>query len=390
MNVSHHAANARFEVPGYELVYSAPLETQLQNDDLRDSTEVWRQMFAQARQRIDIAQFYVMNRPGSRLDAVLAELRRAGERGVQIRLLLERKGLRNSAADTLEQLAAIPQLELRVLDYQPLSGGIMHAKYLLVDGEQAFVGSQNFDWRALEHIHEVGLRVSDAGVVRQIQAVFEQDWRAQALLAAQQPVPPLTYRPATPAAGYLLASPRAYLPAGVTDTQSELPRLLAAAQRRVRVQVMEYAPLSFGPGRSRPYYAVIDNALRSAAARGVQVELMVADWNTKKPEIDYLKSLALLPNVQLKVVTIPVADGGFIPYARVIHSKIMTIDERLAWVGTSNWSGGYLDNSRNLELVLNNEALAARLDRLYQQLWDSPYAAALRIEQDYPAPRPGG
>ncbi|VTP60228.1 nuclease NucT [Serratia rubidaea] len=107
---------------------------------------------------------------------------------------------------------------------------------------------------------------------------------------------------------------------------------------------------------------MIDNALRSAAARGVQVELMVADWNTKKPEIDYLKSLALLPNVQLKVVTIPVADGGFIPYARVIHSKIMTIDERLAWVGTSNWSGGYLDNSRNLELVLNNEALAARLD----------------------------
>ncbi|VEA71657.1 Uncharacterised protein [Serratia rubidaea] len=92
MNVSHHAANARFEVPGYELVYSAPLETQLQNDDLRDSAEVWRQMFAQARQRIDIAQFYVMNRPGSRLDAVLAELRRAGERGVQIRLLLERKG----------------------------------------------------------------------------------------------------------------------------------------------------------------------------------------------------------------------------------------------------------------------------------------------------------
>lgn len=153
MNISHDVANARFEVPGYELVYSAPLETQLQNDDLRDSAEVWRQMFAQARQRIDIAQFYVMNRAGSRLDAVLAELRRAGERGVQIRLLLERKGLRNSAADTLEQLATIPQLELRVLDYQQLSGGIMHAKYLLVDGEQAFVGSQNFDWRALEHIH---------------------------------------------------------------------------------------------------------------------------------------------------------------------------------------------------------------------------------------------
>lgn len=65
-----------------------------------------------------------------------------------------------------------------------------------------------------------------------------------------------------------MASPRAYNPAGVIDSQAELPRLLAGAKRRVRVQVMDYAPLSFGPERSRPFYAVTDNALRSAAARG--------------------------------------------------------------------------------------------------------------------------
>lgn len=78
-----------------------------------------------------------------------------------------------------------------------------------------------------------------------------------------------------------MASPRAYNPAGVIDSQAELPRLLADAKRRVRVQVMDYAPLSFGPEHSRPFYAVIDNALRGAAARGVQIELMVANWNTK-------------------------------------------------------------------------------------------------------------
>ena len=37
------------------------------------------------------------------------------------------------------------------------------------------------------------------------------------------------------------------------DSQAELPRLLAGAKRRVRVQVMDYAPLSFGPERSRPF-----------------------------------------------------------------------------------------------------------------------------------------
>jgi hypothetical protein len=66
----------------------------------------------------------------------------------------------------------------------------------------------------------------------------------------------------------------------------------------------------------------------------------------------------VLPNVEIRVVTLPKASTGFIPYARVIHSKTMTIDGKLAWVGTSNWSGGYFDLSRNLEIVLRNEQMA--------------------------------
>ncbi|MGO2466681.1 MAG: phospholipase D-like domain-containing protein, partial [Serratia proteamaculans] len=347
------SATARFDIPGYELVYTAPVETALQADDLRNTAEVWQQMFDAAKTRIDLGQFYVANQQGSLLDGVLQHLKAAGERGVKIRFLMEEKGIRISTPETLEQLKAIPNLELRIIPYQRLSGGILHAKYLLVDGEQAFVGSQNFDWRALAHIHETGLRISDAGVVGQIQAIFEQDWQAQALLVADKPVPQLPYQPKaeTPQGNYLVASPRAYNPAGVIDSQVELPRLLASAKQRVRVQVMDYAPLSYGPEHSRPYYAVIDNALRSAAARGVKIELMVANWNTKKPDIAWLKSLAVVPNVQIKIVTVPPASSGFIPFARVIHSKMMIIDGETAWIGTSNWTGGYLDNSRNLELV---------------------------------------
>ncbi|CAI1783680.1 phospholipase D-like domain-containing protein [Serratia proteamaculans] len=386
------SAAARFDIPGYELVYTAPVETALQADDLRNTAEVWQQMFDAAKTRIDLGQFYVANQQGSLLDGVLQHLKAAGERGVKIRFLMEEKGIRISTPETLEQLKAIPNLELRIIPYQRLSGGILHAKYLLVDGELAFVGSQNFDWRALAHIHETGLRISDAGVVGQIQAIFEQDWQAQALLTADKPVPQLPYQPKTetPQGNYLVASPRAYNPAGVIDSQVELPRLLATAKQRVRVQVMDYAPLSYGPEHSRPYYAVIDNALRSAAARGVKIELMVANWNTKKPDIAWLKSLAVVPNVQVKIVTIPPASSGFIPFARVIHSKMMTIDGETAWIGTSNWTGGYLDNSRNLELVLHSPAMSQRVDKLYSQLWDSVYAEPIKLDYDYPAPKPGG
>ncbi len=153
---------------------------------------------------------------------------------------------------------------------------------------------------------------------------------------------------------------------------------------------MDYVPLSYGPDKTRPYYAVIDNAIRAAAARGVQIELMVSEWSTKMPNIAYLKSLAVLPNIQIKTVSIPQASSGFIPFARVIHSKIMTIDGKKAWIGTSNWSGGYLDNSRNLEMVIQNPEMAQRVDMLYTQLWDSAYAHPLRIDYDYPRPDPGG
>jgi phosphatidylserine/phosphatidylglycerophosphate/cardiolipin synthase-like enzyme len=324
------------------------------------------------------------------MDHVIERLEAAGKRGVKIRFLLEEKGLTLSEPATLERLRAIPNLTFRVLPYARVSGGIIHAKYMVVDGKRAFIGSQNFDWRSLEHIHETGLRISDAAVVGQVQAVFEQDWNAQQALTDNQPVPLPAASQEPPRTGnYLVASPHRYNPPGVGDSQLELPRLLGEAKQEVRVQLLDYAPLSYGPDNTRPYYAVIDNAVRAAAARGVSVKLMVSNWNTDKRELPYLKSLAVLPNVQIKIVTLPQAKQGFIPYARVIHSKTMEIDGQVAWIGTSNWLGGYLDNSRNLEVVMHSEAMAKRVGQLHQQLWDGPYARALNVTEEYPEPHPG-
>jgi phosphatidylserine/phosphatidylglycerophosphate/cardiolipin synthase-like enzyme len=383
-------AQADFSIPGFELVHTVPVDTTLGTDDLREPGPVWIELFDGARSRIDIGQFYAADHPGSVMDRVIERLEAAGKRGVKIRFLLEEKGLRLSDAATLQRLRAIPNLTFRVLPYAQVSGGIIHAKYMIVDGQQAFVGSQNFDWRSLEHIHETGLRISDATVVGQVQAIFDQDWQAQQALAEHRTVPlPATGQLPARTGNYLVASPQRYNPPGVGDSQLELPRLLAEAKKEIRVQLLDYAPLSYGPDNTRPYYAVIDNALRAAAARGVAIKLMVSDWNTDALELPYLKSLAVLPNVQVKIVTLPQAKEGFIPYARVIHSKTLEIDGQVAWVGTSNWLGGYLDNSRNLEVVMRNEAMASRVGDLHRQLWDGPYARALNATDEYPEPHPG-
>jgi len=387
--LSLQPARADFSIPGFELVHTSPVETTLANPDLREPAPVWREMIDGAKKEIVFGEFYASGQAGDRLDGVLASLEAAAARGVKIRFLLEAKGVKMSTPETLERLQKIPGLEFRTLDYSKLTGnGIIHAKYFVVDGREAYVGSQNFDWRSLQHIHETGLRITDATVAAETQAIFEQDWKAQALVAAGQAVPALPQ----PAAEFdiqrpvlLLSSPRAYNPPGVGDSETVLPRLLAEARSEVRVQLLDYAPLSYASGK-RPFYAVIDDAIRAAVARGVKVKLMVSNWNTEAPAIQWLKSLAVLPNMEIKIVTLPQASTGFVPFSRVIHTKTMVIDGKTAWVGTSNWSGGYMDKSRNIEVVLRNEAMAQRVAALHEQTWDSPYAAAIDINKAYPKP----
>jgi phosphatidylserine/phosphatidylglycerophosphate/cardiolipin synthase-like enzyme len=387
------SAHAEFGIPGYELVHTAPVETTLATPDLREPLQVWSEMFDGAKQQIVLGQFYVASQPGAAFEQVIARLAAAGARGVKIRFLMEEKGKFASDMATIERLRQIPNLEFRYLDYSRLTGnGIIHAKYMVVDGSSAYVGSQNFDWRSFAHIHETGLRITDAAVVGQLQKIFEHDWHAQELIAQGKEVPRLNQAVVSAndqQATFLVASPSAFNPPGVGDSETELPKLLAAARSEVRIQLLDYAPLSYGPDHTRPYYAVIDNAVRAALARGVKVKLMVSNWNTEKPAIAYLKSLALLPGMEIRIVTLPPASSGFIPFARVIHSKTMAIDGQVAWIGTSNWSGGYLDLSRNLEIVLRNEKMAKRIADLHQQTWDSAYAQPIDVMKDYPKPVKG-
>ena len=378
-------ARAAFSVPGYELVYSYPVETTLNEPDMRLAQDVWPEMFDQAKKTIDVEQFYITPSTGEPLDASLRALERAAKRGVKIRFLLEKKFEKNSLGG-IARLKAIANLELRIIEWSAVQGsGIVHAKFFVVDSTRAFVGSMNFDWRSLKHIHEMGLAIGDGPVVRQVQSVFDHDWETAdtkdaALEEATSPEADRSGR------SYLVASPWRHNPVGVGDSESELARIIGEAQEEILVQNMEYLPLTYGrPPRS---YPVIDNALRAAAVRGVKIKLLVSHWTTEEPGIKHLQSLAVLPGVEARVITIPEAKSGPIPFSRVAHSKYMVVDGKTLWLGTSNWRGGYLDDSRDLELVIRDPALAARAAAVQKHLWDSAYTAPLQdAHRSYPKPR---
>lgn len=362
-----------------QLVQSVPVETDLADPALPHTRDVWPEMIRRAKRSIDLAEFYATNGPdpkSSALEPVLQALESAGARGVKVRILLA-TGMLGQEPHTIARLKAIPGADLRSFDFGPGVRGILHAKYFLVDGEEAFLGSQNFDWRALQHIHETGLRFRTPELVQPLAAIFETDWAfaADRVRPKGGPAPVFSARPAYE----LVASPPFLNPPGVRPALEALLELIGQAREWIRVQLLTYSPVS---GRTR-FWPVLDNALRAAAVRGVKVRLLVSDWNLEAPAVDHLKSLALLPNVEVAVASIPQASTGHIPFARVVHSKYMTVDGTLLWLGTSNWSEGYFTESRNVELIAREKELISQADTIFERLWTSRHTAKLDPARSY-------
>jgi phosphatidylserine/phosphatidylglycerophosphate/cardiolipin synthase-like enzyme len=351
--------------PTIELVETTPVETTL-DSELRDAADVWPEMIRNARHTIDLAQFYISN--GARLEPVIAAIEAAIARGVRVRLLVEQSFVK-VYPETLDRLARAGAT-VRHADFTP---GILHAKYFVVDGHDAFFGSQNFDWRALEHNLELGIRTHDAAIAARLLAIFELDWAR----AGDEPAPRMVV-PAASGSIALVASPKDRLPGGI---EWELPKLVAAidsATAQIHVQLLTYRAGD---------WAELEAPLLEAAARGVHVELMLADWSKRAKTIGGLQKLASVPNVEIRLVTIPIASRGFIPFARVIHAKLLVVDGSRAWLGTSNWEREYFYDSRNVGLWIDDATVAARLDRFWQTGWRSTYAIRVDPGTPYEPPR---
>jgi len=375
------AAPARAE-PVVELVETAPVETTLDHADIPEAADVWRAMIAGARRTIDLAEFYVAETPASRLSPVIDALLAAAARGVRVRLVVDDGFARHEGA-SLAALAATGKLEIRRLDMHARAGGILHAKYFIVDGREAYLGSQNFDWRSLTHIQELGVRLRAPALAGALADVFETDWAlagggdatARVHAHAAQRFPLVVGSGAARVELTPVASPRGWLPDESLWARPRLVALVDGARRTVRVQT-----LTFGD----PELAA---ALARAAARGVHVELIVSDWCKRKGCVAAVQRLAALPNVAAAFLDVPPWSGGFIPYARVAHAKYLVVDGERAWIGTSNWERDYFEKSRNVGVIIAGGTLPARLDAFFADDWNSRYAERVDARARYTAPR---
>lgn len=129
-----------------------------------NARRVLHDVIASARQSLEI---YVLSLED---DAIAAALAAAAERGVRVRIITNPPTGSDSYADERALVRARGGF-IGFLDFPNV-----HAKVVIVDGQRAFVGSQNFTATSLDQNREVGILIADPAALQRLQQTFEFDW----------------------------------------------------------------------------------------------------------------------------------------------------------------------------------------------------------------------
>lgn len=278
-------------------------------------------------------------------------LRRAHERGVVIRVLIDAVGSKYSRPPIIHLLRSYGiRTELfmtQVLGLRmPYANLRSHRKVLVVDGFLGFMGGMNIRESFMASLmgrhaaHDTHFQVQGP-VATQLFAIFANDWEfttrerlriedwCQQTAAAPHPQVP---------ARCVRSSPDRFIAA----THNMLLGALAVAQHNVRIQSPYFLPDQ-----------TLMGALNTAARRGIQVDIVIPGRNNLR-----------LVNYAMMAQLAQVISGGCRVWrsrGAFDHSKLMTVDDGWSYVGSSNMDPRSLRLNFELDLEVYDSALARQL-----------------------------
>lgn len=284
----------------------------------------------------------------------LQALKRAHERGVEIRVLIDGVGARYSRPSMVKRLRAeglaaalfLPTRVPRLSKYANLRN---HRKILVVDGKMGFTGGTN-----LREQHCLSLQPRDPAecihfriegpVVEQIQEAFVIDWA----FAADEKLDGEIWFPQIDPAGSVWARG---IPDGPDEDFEKLNDVLqgALATARDRVSI------------ATPYFlpeASLIAALNGAALRGVDVRIYLPD-DTKIPVVNW--AAATLYGALLEK-----GCRIFLTPAPFDHAKLMVVDRFWSLIGSSNWDPRSLRLNFEFNVECYSTSLAEQLEKRFE------------------------
>lgn len=356
---------------------------QIDNKNFVPTELAWQSLIQNAKHSIVIGSFFFTSIPRTPMEKIVQSLKAAAERQVKIQILID-DSMRKDCEETVNRLRH-PNIEIRYIDFKAMTRGVMHAKYMIVDEQETFVGSQNFGLKALLDNHELGFWISDPALAKSILNIFQLDWAlstlhtklAQNKYLSQARQAPLAYPLAlgnlhlSPA-----ASPKGWLTENFPWELKELLALIQQAHDHISIEVYQYSDLAGRQQRNR--WTVLDDALIAAAKRGVQVNLMVSEaMLANKAGLKGLERIQHIPHIVVKIRAIPPVFHKGKWFSRVDHAKMMVIDDRISWIGTGNWQKDYFYKSRDFAIILEDSSIGYQLQNSFSSVWNSKEATTL-------------
>lgn len=261
-----------------------------------------------ARRRI-LLEMYMLTSP----DAVAALVAARGA-GVDVRVLLEPAPFGAPDAN-LPAFSALASAGVDVR-WTARRSGLVHAKLLVVDDRIAIIMSLNLTPAGLGLNREFAITDADPADVRWAQAL----WNADAT-GADPGTPPAPTR--------LIASP--------IDARGRLTAAIETARSSIAVEMEELSD----PALLRH--------LTTALARAVAVTVVAPASDTSAATAAGLRALAAA-GVTVRVLPAP-----------MIHAKAMVVDQRIAYVGSVNFTRASLDDNREVGILLETPAALTRI-----------------------------
>ncbi len=301
-------------------------------------------------------EFYILQSDAA-TDNLFRAMEEACARGVTVRVLLDHWANRGKPfyKATLRRLDAMGAQWHLMLPVQPLKGKYQrpdlrnHRKLLVVDGEVAFMGSQNvtdstynLPKNIRRGLHWVDLMVRLQGpIVASVNAVFLSDWYSETdeELAAEFDVENLDTGPGDLDAQVVPSGPG-------FDSENNLRLflgLLYAAERKIIIV--------------SPYFVPDESlllAVTTACHRGVHVELFVSEEGDQAivyhAQRSYYEAL-LRAGVKIWMYRKPF----------ILHSKSLTIDDETAVIGSSNMDMRSFGLNMEISLLVRGSEFAEQM-----------------------------
>jgi phosphatidylserine/phosphatidylglycerophosphate/cardiolipin synthase-like enzyme len=123
-------------------------------------------LIASANNSIDVEMYLFTNK------ALASALIDAKKRGVQVRVIIDRKGEGDGVDDVISMLTFddIPvKRSSRTFE-------TTHAKFAIIDRKLVIIGSHNWTNYAMDRNREVSVVINDASLAEELSRIFEQDW----------------------------------------------------------------------------------------------------------------------------------------------------------------------------------------------------------------------